>query len=280
MTVSSPAPARANDDPDATPGRASSPQIATYDVVFDLQPDPTAEANTVRPTLALTAQVAAPLAIEIADAVRGVRVLSTLTAFGAYADYLTPTCVLRLLTTPDRAIAIAAGIGLAAHQQQVIVSSSSGHGCHGLDVVFLGGPATGDAQTLGAFWKSCRARAKGRVSGAFPIRVRQHDGIRILDLDSEWPSPADAREWVSAAAWQLRRRVVVRERRAACTVVENDWAQYREGEAFRQRLVAAGRESVAIQALKAGRAAAARLVDPADLSPRRGDDQVPPPQAA
>lgn len=278
MTLSYPA--RANDDPDATPSRTSSAQIATYDVVFDLQPDPTAAANAVRPTLALTAQVAAPLAIEVANAVPGVRVLSTLTAFGAYADCLTPTCVLRLVTTLDRAIAIAAGIGLAAHQEQVIVSASNGRSHRALDVVILDGRSTGDPASLAPFWKGCRAVAKGRITGAFPVRLRQHDGLRILDLDNEWPSSEEAREWVSAAAWQHRRKVVVRERRSAFTVVCNDWSRDREGEAFQQRLVATGRESVAIQALKAGRAAVARLVDPADLSPRRGDDQVPPPQAA
>ncbi len=278
MTLSYPA--GPNDDPYASPSRAISPQLATYDVVFDLQPDPTAEARAVGPTLALTAQVAAPLAIDVAKVVPGVRVLSTLTAFGAYADCLTPTCVLRLLTTPDRAIAVAAGIGLAAHQEQVIVSSPNGHGHHAVDVVFLDGLSTSDAATLGAFWKSCRARAKGRVSGAFPIRLRQHDGIRILDVDNEWPASAEAREWVSAAAWQLRRRVVVRERRSAVTVVENDWSRYREGEAFQQRLAATGRESVTAHAFATRRTAVARLVGAVGLAQRCGNDQAPPPQAA
>ena len=264
----------------AHPRQATTPQLATYDVVFDLQPDPSADPSAVSPTLDLTAQVAAPVAIEIAQAVGGVCVLSTLTAFGAYADCLTPTCVLRLLTTPDRAIAIAAGIGLAAHQEQVIVSASNGRSHRALDVVFLDGRSTGDPASLAPFWKGCRAVAKGRITGAFPVRLRQHDGLRILDLNNEWPSSEEAREWVSAAAWQHRRKVVVRERRSAFTVVCNDWSRDREGEAFQQRLVATGRESVAIQALKAGRAAVARLVDPADLSPRGVDDQVPPPQAA
>lgn len=278
MTLSYPA--GANDDPSASRIPASSPQLATYDVVFDLQRAPTAEANAVRPTLALTAQVAAPLAMEVANVVPGVRILSTLTAFGAYADCLTPTCVLRLLTTPNRAIAVAAGIGLAAHQQQVIVSASSRHGYRALDVVFLDGRSTSDAATLAAFWKSCRARAKGRVSGAFPIRLRQHDGLRILDLDDEWPSSAEAREWVFAAAGQLRVGVIVRERRSAFTVVGNDWSRDRDGEAFQRRLAATGRESVAAHALETGRKAVARLVRPAALSPHQTDDQVPPPQAA
>lgn len=273
-------PARANDDPTASPGRASSPQLATYDVVFDLQPDPTAGADAVGPTLALTAQVAAPLALDVAHVVPGVRVLSTLTAFGAYADCLTPTCVLRLLTTPDRAIAVAAGIGLAAHQQQVIVSSSSGHGHRALDVLFLDGRSTSDAPTLGAFWSGCRARAKGRVSGAFPVRIRQYDGLRILDLDDEWPASGEAREWVASAAWQLRRRVVVRERRSGIAVVENDWFRDREGEAFQQRLAATGRESIAAHASEIGREAVARLERLAALRQHRSDDQAPPPQAA
>ncbi len=272
--------AGANDDPNASPNRASSPQLATYDVVFDLQPGPTAEGNAVGPTLALTAQVAAPLAIEVANVVPGVGVLSTLTAFGAYADCLTPTCVLRLLTTPDRAIAVACGIGLAAHQQQVIVSAAHGHGHRALDVVFLDGLSTSNPTSLTTFWRSCRAAAKGRISGAFPVRLRQHDGLRILDLDNEWPSTVEAREWVSTAAWRLRRRVVVRERRSACTVVENDWAQYREGEAFQQRLAATGRESVADHALKVGRTATSRLVLPPHLGQPHRDDEAPPPRAA
>lgn len=262
----------------AHPRLATTPQLATCDVVFDLQPDPSADPSAVSPTLDVTAQVAAPLAIEIARAVGGACVLSTVTAFGAYADCLTPTCVLRLLTTPDRAIAIAAGIGLATHQEQVIVSASNGRSHRALDVVFLDGRSTGDPASLASLWKACRAVAKGRITGAFPIRLRQHDGLRILDLDDEWPSSEEAREWVSAAAWQHRRRVVVRERRSACTVVENDWTRDREGEAFQQRLAATGRESVAAHALETGRTAAARLCGP--LSQRGGGDQSPPPRAA
>ncbi len=265
------------DSPYGAGFEASDPQLAVYDVVFDLQPDPSASANALRPSLELTATVAAPLALDVANVVPGIRILSTLAAFGAYADALTPACVLRLFTTPDRALAVACGIGLAAHQQQVVVSSA-GRSHRAIDVVFLDGRSTSDPTSLAPFWKSCRAVAKGRITGAFPIRLREHDGLRILDLDNEWPSSEEAREWVSAAAWQHRRKVVVRERRSALTVVENDWTQYREGEAFQQRLAATGRESVAAHALETGRTAAARLCGP--FSQRGGSDQSPPPRAA
>lgn len=253
-------------------GAQTSPDVTTlsiYEIVFELKPSLTGTSKAVEvsnfeapATLFRTAAVAGPLARSVVNLVPGVRQVSSFVAYGAWLDELTPAFTLRLLTTRDRAVAVASALGLAAIQDEVLVTSSSaGRRVSGIEVLFLDSMSVREIESLHQFWSACRTVSSGKLTGFSPVRLRSREGIRILDLDSKWGSVSEAAQWVESAGVRLARRVAVSQRCSSALVVDNDWSRDVLGEAFARRLVASGRGHVANEATRLAAAVEAGLKD-------------------
>lgn len=143
-------------------------------------------------------------------------VTSSLVAWGGWYDVLEPSCTLRVRATGEDAVAVASAI--APSEGEVLITSSPG-AARTIDLTFLDGHSVGDLSFLRRFWTAGRWASNGALTGFTPLRRREADGLRFVDIASSWEDADEPVSWLRVAARRVGVRVSMRTRLLAASTV-------------------------------------------------------------
>lgn len=210
----------ATSDPVSASATPKSSQAAGYELTFGVRSAGLAELpSDGRASQAALTQAASAVGglISRAGAVAPqVVVASSLVAWGGWYDILEPSCTLRVHSTSADAVVAASSI--ARSEGAVLVTTCPGS-TRTIDLSFVGGGSVGDLPFLRRFWTAARWTSNGALTGFTPLRRRQTDGLRVVDLDSSWGDAGEPLSWLRAAAHRVGVRVSMRTRLLAASTV-------------------------------------------------------------